>query len=383
LSQDHNLPAKISTLPVAIEAMGGDFGCKPAVEGAVHAARELGISSILVGDETKLKAELQQLGASNESRISICDAPEVITMEDSPGVALRRKPRSSIKVAYELVRDGKASAVVSAGNTGAVMAAGLLIVGSLPGVARPAIATLIPKVGDALPTVLLDSGANIDCHAYQLVQFALMGSFYATSVLGTERPRIALLSNGTEATKGTDIIRTAAQTLSGMKGINFVGYIEGRGMGRDIADVVVCDGFVGNVVLKTMEGAVELVFDSLKHCVDNSSLGKLGMWLAKPSLKSVFKEKLDPSAYGGAPLLGLSEVGVICHGAANARAMMNGIRVAEKFVADGLVAKIGAALAALEVNMPSGCEDGIWKRMGDRFDKGKKPEGTQTQGEGE
>jgi phosphate acyltransferase len=258
-----------------------------------------------------------------------------------------------------------------------MMAAGLFVAGTLSGIARPAIASLIPKVGDLTPTVLLDSGANIDCHAYQLVQFALMGAYYARSAINCENPRVGLLSNGTEISKGNDIIRSAALNLSELQGVNFIGYVEGRDIPRDVADVVVCDGFVGNVLLKAMEGSVELVFDSLKHYVDRSTRGKLGMWLAKPILKSLFYDKLDPSSYGGAPLLGLSEIAIVCHGASNSRAIMNGIRVAKKCVDADLVSKMSAALNVLDVRLPGDFEDGIWDRMGQRFDKRKKKQGAE------
>lgn len=353
--------------------MGGDLGPSVAVEGAVRAAKELGISSILVGAEGDIRPILQRLGASDLATLQVRNATEVITMDDSPSMAIRGKPDSSIRVAFELVRSGEACGVVSAGNTGAVMAAGLYVSGTLAGISRPAIATLIPKTGDLPPTVLLDSGANIDCHAYQLVQFALMGNYYARSALPCESPRIALLSNGTESSKGTDMIRSAAMTLSELKSLNFVGYIEGRDISRDVADVVVCDGFVGNVVLKSMEGAVELVLDSMKHYVEEASMrGKLGMWLSKPILKSLFRDKLDPSAYGGAPLLGLNDIAIICHGASNTRAIINALRVARKFVDEGLVEKMSGALGTLDLKPPGVYEDGIWDRMGQRFEKNKK-----------
>jgi glycerol-3-phosphate acyltransferase PlsX len=277
-----------------------------------------------------------------------------------------------MRVAFELVKSKEASSVISPGNTGAMMAAGLSVFGTLPGIARPAIASLIPKVGDLTPTVLIDSGANTDCHAYQLVQFALMGNYYARSVLGCEQPRVALLSNGTEISKGTDIIRSAALTLSELGSLNFIGYVEGRDIPRDVADVVVCDGFIGNVLLKAMEGTAELVIDSIKHYVVRTLRGKIGMWLAKPALKSLFHDKLDPSAYGGAPLLGLNDIAIVCHGSSNSRAIMNGIRAANKFVSESLVLKMSGALSALDVKMPGQFQDGIWDRMGQRFDKKKK-----------
>lgn len=359
-------------LPIAVDAMGGDFGPDPVVDGAVAAARELNISSVLVGDEALIHARLKSCGAGNDSRVSVEPASQIVTMEDSPSVAMRKKPDASIRVAFELVKRGGASGVVSPGNTGAVMAAGLFVSGTLPGIARPAIASLIPRVGDLKPTVLLDSGANIDCNASQLVQFALMGTYYARSAISCEHPRVALLSNGTELSKGTDIIRSAAQMLAEMKEINFVGYVEGRDMCRDRADVVVCDGFVGNVLLKAMEGSVELVFDSIKHYIERSVRGKLGMWLAKPMFKSLFREKLDPSAYGGAPLLGLQDIAIICHGSSNSRAIMNAIRVAKRSADANLAAELASALGAFDIGAPGGYEDGLWNRMGARFERARK-----------
>ena len=361
-----------SILPVAVDAMGADYGPAVVVEGAVAAARELNISSVIVGKEDEIKSALLALGAEGDSRITVKHAPEVITMDDSPSAAIRGKPQSSIRIAFELVKNSEASSVVSPGNTGAMMAAGLYVSGTLPGIARPAIASLIPKTGNGKPTVLLDSGANVDCNANQLVQFALMGNCYALSVLNSPSPRIGILSNGSEKSKGNDITRSASLMLSEMKEVNFIGYVEGRDLPRDIADVVVCDGFVGNVLLKAMEGSVELVFDSIRHYVEKSLRGKIGMWLAKPVFKALFKEKLDPSAYGGAPLLGLNDIGIVCHGSSNARAIMNGIRVARKFADEGLVHKVSKALNGIDLKMSSEYEDGIWNRVGKRFDNDKR-----------
>jgi len=367
-------------LPVAVDAMGGDLGPGVVVLGAVRAFENFGIPSILVGDEKILREELSKF--SSEIPISIQNAEEVITMEDSPSAAIRKKPKSSIRVAFQLVKDKKACAVVSPGNTGAVMAAGLYTAGTLPGIARPAIATLLPKVGDALPTVFLDSGANVDCDAAHLVQFALMGHCYAQVALKTLSPRVALLSNGSELSKGTDTIRAAAMMLSELKDINFIGYIEGRDLPRDVVDVVICDGFLGNVLLKTMEGSVELVVDSMRHYVGKTLRGKLGLWLAKPLMKSLFKDKLDPSTYGGAPLLGLKELAIICHGSSNSRAIKNAIRVGHDFSKEGLVSRIEQALIGFDSSSnDASVEEGLWDRMGTKFDKKKKKFGFKAEGE--
>lgn len=365
------LPTPLNSLPVAVDAMGGDLGPSVVVEGALCAARELGIRSTLIGKEDQLKAILNGFGASTEKLISIEHAAEVISMEDSPSVAIRGKEESSIRKAFESVKQGKNCAVVSPGNTGAMMAAGVFVSGTLPGIARPAIASLIPNTNSNVPTVLLDSGANVDCHAHQLVQFALMGSYYAKSILHCETPRVGLLSNGSEASKGNDITRSAAQILAEYEGVNFLGYIEGRDMGHGKVDVIVCDGFVGNIVLKTIEGSVSLVLDAMKNHIKNSTRGKFGMWLAKPIFKSLFQEKLDPSAYGGAPLLGLNDIAIVCHGTSNAKAIMNAVRVADLFVKESLITKIAAALSALDLKMPGAYENGMWGRIGQKFEKKK------------
>ncbi|MCB0337550.1 MAG: phosphate acyltransferase PlsX, partial [Bdellovibrionales bacterium] len=302
---------------------------------------------------------------------SISHASEVITMEDTPSKAIRTKKDSSIRRAFELIKEGKACGVVSAGNTGAMMAAGLFVSRTVPGIARPAIASLIPKIGDAKPTVLLDSGANVDCNASQLVQFAIMGALYAKAAIACEKPRVGVLSNGAELSKGNDMTRAAAHMLAEIPDVNFIGYVEGRDIPRDIADVIVCDGFVGNIVLKTMEGSVELVFDSIKDIVKKSWRAKIGMSLAKPSFKRLFKQKLDPSAYGGAPLLGLNEVAIVCHGSSNRRAIMNAIRVAATLESEQLLPHLCQALINLDAVQSGALDQGIWDELGNRFNPKK------------
>ncbi len=340
---------QVTVLPIAVDAMGGDHGPKVVVEGAVAAARDFGVAAILVGDEEQLSALLRSYDSSGSLPLSIHHASQVVGMDEAPGLAIRGKQDSSVRVAFELVSQGRASAVVSPGNTGAIMAAGVFVSGTLPGIARPAIASLIPKGVAGTPTVLLDAGANTGCQAFQLVQFAIMGHYYAEAALGCTSPRIALLSNGTELAKGNDIIRSAAMMLSELEGINFVGYVEGRDIARDVVDVVVCDGFVGNIVLKAMEGCVGLVTDSIKAVAQTSWRGKIGLWLARPVLRTVFKDKLDPSAYGGAPLLGLGQIAIKCHGSSSSRAVMNGIRVAQRFVEQGVLERLHMALQQLDV----------------------------------
>ena len=355
-------------LPIAVDAMGGDHGPKVVVEGAVEAARRFGVASTLVGDQAALEQLLRAYPDAASLSISIKHASQVVGMDEAPGLAIRGKQDSSIRVAFELVSAGEASAVVSPGNTGAIMAAGVFVGGTLPGIARPAIASLIPKGMSGTPTVLLDAGANTGCQAFQLVQFAIMGHHYAVAALGCEKPRVALLSNGTELAKGNDVIRSAAMMLSELDGINFIGYVEGRDIARDVVDVVVCDGFVGNIVLKAMEGSVSLVLDSIKAIAEKSLRAKIGLWIARPVLRSVFKEKLDPSAYGGAPLLGLGNIAIKCHGSSSARAVMNGIRVAQKFIEEGMLSRLHGALSQLDVKVGTMDSDSAngWSRV---FDK--------------
>lgn len=359
-----------SSLPVAVDVMGADYGPGIIVRGAVLAAREFNYPVILVGDETEIRRALNEFEDASQLPISVVHASEVITMDDKPVRAVRSKCDASICVAYQLVKDKKAIAVVSPGNTGAMMAAGLFILGTLPGITRPAIASLIPNV-DSSPTVLLDSGANTDCSAEQLVQSAFMGHFYARAMLNKEHPRVALLSNGTEKFKGTDRIRAAAMMLSDLQDINYVGYIEGREIATAAADVVVCDGFVGNVVLKTMEGSVELVFDSIKAYASQSLRARLGMWLARPMFKALFRDKLDKAAYGGAPLLGLSDIGIVCHGSSDERAIKNAIRTARTLYDAGLCDRIRQMVAILD-SRPGSFEDGMWSRIENHFTGKKK-----------
>lgn len=332
-------------LPVAVDAMGGDLGSKVAVEGAVEAL-SLGVKSILVGDEKELKSYLSDLGIKDE--IGVIHAPDVINMMESPSKAIRSKPNASIIRAFSLAHKGEACGLVSAGNTGAMMVAGLFVSRTLPGIDRPAIATLIPRVMGQGSTILLDSGANTECHSFQLVQFALMGVSYAKAIFNIENPTVGLLCNGTEPSKGTDLIRSAYSVLSEQKEVNFIGFVEGKDIVRGKVDIVVCDGFVGNVVLKAMEASAELVIESIKSVANDDFLAKLGLGVAKPAISKLFHEKLDPNAYGGAPLLGLNDIALVCHGSSNARAFKNAILLADKLSKAELVSSLARVLAELE-----------------------------------
>ncbi len=348
MNNDTNRPVAVDAIgTIAVDAMGGDFGVNVQVEGAIRAFKENGISSILVGAEQLLKDSINSFGAA-ELKLQIVDAPEIIEMDESPSKAVRKKPNSSLCVAYELVQSNKAIAILSAGNSGAMMAAGRIICGLMPGIERPAIAALIPAPGEELPNCVLDSGANVDCHAHNLVQFAVMGSIYYSSLFPIDRPKVALMSNGSEPTKGTDTIRDAATILRSLPSLNYVGYVEGRDIANGAAHVIVCDGFVGNVILKSMEGCVRLIAKQLQLESQKSLLGKFSLFLSRRIFQNVFKEKFDYSAYGGAPLLGLRKLALVLHGASDARAVTNALRAAKSFHDSSMTDKIAHELSHLE-----------------------------------
>ncbi len=342
-----NFTSTQTLLPVAVDTTGGDRGLDVVVEGAVLAFKEFDVHSILVGPQDALKARLDALGAGS-LRIPICHAPETIGMQESPTRAVRRKPDSSLCVAYNLVESGQASSIISAGNSGAMMAAGRIICGLMSGIERPAIATLIPVVGNGMPNVILDTGANVDCHAQNLVQFAVMGSIYCSTLFNVPKPRVALLSNGSEASKGNDVVRAAAGMLSSLESVNYVGYVEGRDIPSKAANVIVCDGFTGNIVLKSLEGCVRLIFDQLMLESRKGPLRMLGMALCRGVYREVFSEKFDYSAYGGAPLLGLRKLGVVLHGSSDKRAVKNALKIACDFAQKRMTDRIGNELAKLE-----------------------------------
>ncbi|MBF8250495.1 MAG: phosphate:acyl-[acyl carrier protein] acyltransferase [Deltaproteobacteria bacterium] len=305
--------------------MGGDHAPHVEVEGAVLAAKEYGSQIILVGDAEIVEKELSKY-AVKDLPIYVKQASEVIRMDESPSKALRKKD-SSMRVAFDLVKNGEADAVVSAGNSGAAMATAMVVLRKLEGVDRPAIATVMPTLKGAC--VVLDVGANVDCKPFHLAQFAVMGDVYAQFILKKERPRVGLLSNGSEETKGTDLTRETHAILKQLP-MNYIGYIEGRDIFAGNADVVVCDGFVGNVVLKTSEGLADAIGKMLKEEILKSPFAKFGYLLSKEAFGR-FKKKVDYSEYGGAPLLGIDGVGIISHGSSTPNAIKNAIRVAQEF----------------------------------------------------
>ncbi|MGE5557902.1 MAG: phosphate acyltransferase PlsX [Bacillota bacterium] len=329
---------------VALDAMGGDYGPSETVKGAVEACQEWDLRVILVGPEALLHAELSKFRGFPAGRIEIVHAGDVIAMSDHPASAVKKKDKSSLVVANRLVKDGKASAVISAGNTGAAMAASLLTFGRIEGVARPAIAIPMPTLQGV--SVLLDAGANSDCTPENLYQFAIMGSIYADKVLNIPNPRIGLLNIGEEKTKGNNLTLAAYDILSASK-LNFIGNIEGMDVHHGKADVIVCDGFLGNVVLKLSEGLASALFKMIKSQLSSSLLGKIGGLLIKPSLKGLLL-RMDYAEYGGAPLLGLKNISIISHGSSKARAIKNAIRVAAKAVGEKLIPTIDSAVTSMK-----------------------------------
>jgi glycerol-3-phosphate acyltransferase PlsX len=332
-------------ITIAVDAMGGDHAPRPEVEGAIVAARELGVRILLVGIAAELKREL----AKHPHRglpIEIVPASEVITMLDAPSQAFRKKKDSSAHVATKLVREGVADAVISAGNTGAVMAVARFGLGTLPSVDRPALAAPFPTARGGT-AVLLDVGANVDSKPAHLVQFAVMGEIYYRAIFGTRRPKVALLSIGEEEMKGNELTREVHSRLKHSP-LNFVGNVEGREIFGGSVDVIVCDGFIGNVALKISEGVAQHIIALLKDALQSTLSSQVGYVLSKKAYKS-FRKKIDYSEYGGAPLLGVRGVAVIAHGSSNAHAIKNAIRVATEMVRGGVNERIESELSTLPV----------------------------------
>lgn len=323
--------------------MGGDHAPGEIVQGALDAAREFGLGIILVGDEAQLQAEVRKRGGVPDGVI-IHHAADVITAHEPPVQAVRRKKDSSLVVAMRLVKEGEADAFLSAGSTGALLAAGLFVLGRMPGVERPALGTAFPT-RSGKPVLILDIGANVDNRPEHLVQFALMGRIYSQAVLGRENPRVALLNNGTEAEKGNELTKATYPLLAGLADLNFAGHIEAREVPAGDVDVVVCDGFVGNVVLKLYEGVALTLFDMIKQALTSTVTAKLGALLARPALRQMAR-KVDWTETGGAPLLGLKAPVIKCHGSSNAKAIRSGLRVTRDLVAAGAVARMEGAIQA-------------------------------------
>lgn len=328
---------------IAVDAMGGDHAPGPEVLGALRAARSLGIEVILVGRQERINAELAKHSDFGDAPVRIVHASEVVTMEDSAAKALRNKRDSSIRVAARLVRDGQADGVVSAGNTGAVMAIAKTVFGMIPGVERPALASPFPTV-KGKPALMIDVGANVDSTPKMLAQFAIMGEIYSRLIFRTERPRVGVLSIGEEEHKGNDLTRTAAQILRNLP-LNFIGNVEGRDLYTGNADVIVCDGFIGNVALKVSEGLVDVIKHLLKESLSATITRQIGYVLSRSAFQD-FRKRVDYSEYGGVPLLGLKGVCIICHGRSNENAIKNAIRVAAEFASGDVNDRIAIEMAA-------------------------------------
>jgi len=326
--------------PVALDAMGGDHAPEATVAGAVRAAATGGVRVLLVGDEARLAPEVRKHDPGPEG-IEIVHAPCTIGMEESPGPALLRKRDASIVVATDLVRDGRACAVVSAGNSGAAMGAATLRLGLLPGLDRPAIAMIMPTQGAG--AILLDGGATVDSRPEHLRDFGLIGATYAECLLHLKRPRVGLLNIGTEDSKGNAAVKLAYPMLREAP-INFVGYVEGQQIASGDVDVVVCDGFVGNALLKSIEGYAELFWGLVRNAAGSTLRSRLGAWLLRPALRQV-AEKLDYASYGGALLVGVKGICVIGHGRSSPTAVSNAIRVAAELDEQSVVDHLTVAFA--------------------------------------
>ena len=321
-------------MKIAVDAMGGDFGPKVTVEGAVRAAEEYDVDIVLVGVENVVRREVDRFGSAG-GRVTVCDAPEAIGMGEGL-LSFRKKNQSSIVVGTELVRKGDAGAFVSMGNTAAVVYISRKTIGALKGVDKPALALLLPNMRGA--TLLIDVGANANCRPHHLVQFAVMGKTFMETALGHTNPRVGLMSIGEEKTKGNELTKEAFGLLQDSP-LNFVGNMEGKDIFSGKADVIVSDGFTGNVALKVSEGVVESLFSMVRSEVMKNLFAKVGFILMKRHLKKIYK-KVDYSEYGGAHLLGVNGVCIIGHGRSNSRAVRNAIRLAREFVVNKVQQKI-------------------------------------------
>jgi len=324
--------------------MGSDRAPRPEIEGAILAARHHGVPVLLVGPEDAIRAELRRYPVAAALPIDVIHASEVITMDDKAVQAVRAKRDSSLRVGLRLVRDGQAAGFVTAGNTGAAMATAKMVLGGIPGVDRPALAAVFPTAIGTV-AILLDVGANVDCKPHNLEQFAVMGEIYFRSMFGTPRPRVGLLSIGEEESKGNELTRESFQLLKQLP-LNFAGNVEGCDLYTGKVDVIVADGFVGNVALKTSEGVANLVRATLKETLKATITRQVGYLLSRSAF-SDFKKRFDHTEYGGAPLLGVKGVCFITHGSSNANAIKNAIRVASEFAERRINDKIEKELAAI------------------------------------
>ena len=328
-------------MKIALDAMGGDNAPRETVLGAILALKEIkDLEIILVGNREKIQAELDT-NAYAGNNIEIRETYDIIGMDEDPVQAIRKKPKASMNVALDLVKNGEADASVSAGNTGALITGSQLKLRRIKGVLRPAIATIFPAKGKQI--VFMDVGANSDCRPEFINQFAIMGSIYAEELLEVKRPKVGLLNIGTEEGKGNEITRDSYELLKKNKNIDFIGNIESRDMMNGSVDVVVTDGFTGNMVLKTAEGVVKFIFDNLKEEIGKSFMGKMGALLLMPIFKKL-KQKMDSSEYGGAIFLGLNGISIKAHGNSDANGFKNAIKVANKFAEDKFIEQLKTAI---------------------------------------
>jgi phosphate acyltransferase len=316
---------------VVVDAMGSDNAPHPEIDGALAAARDLNVGVILVGQPEQVEPELRRCGwrRQGDRGIEFVEAAEVIGMSEPVATSVRRKRKSSLRIGAKLVAGGQADGFVSAGNTGAAMATAKMVLGMLPGVDRPALAALMPTKANK-PVLLLDVGANSDCKPQHMAQFAVMGDAYARTVLGIERPLVGLMSIGEEEAKGNELTKEAFPLLRELSSLNFVGNIEGRDVFTGQVDVIITDGFTGNVMLKLSEGLQDAFLTMIRRELGTSASTKAGAVLARPAFQRL-KKKLDYSEYGGAPLLGVQRIVVIGHGSSNARAIRNAVRIVKEF----------------------------------------------------
>jgi phosphate acyltransferase len=335
---------------IALDAMGGDHAPRETVRGALLAAAEYPVDILLVGREEVIRAEVAAASAELPPSIEIVDAREVVEMDDTALAPLRRKRNSSVRVCANLVGEGRAAAFVSAGNTGATWTSAKAVMGMIEGVSRPALAAIVPRLHGH--TLLLDVGANVDSKPNHLREFAVMGHFYAQMVFGIAEPRVGLLSNGEEEGKGNELTREVFQVLKDT-GLNFIGNAEGRDVYNGNADVVVCDGFIGNVVLKASEALGEMISRTLREELTRSPLRKIGALISRSAFNDL-KKRLDYSEYGGAPLLGVRGGCVVCHGRSSAKAIKNAIRVAADFVQNDIGTKIQEKIGELHSRETAG-----------------------------